>query len=331
MGDKYNGVKIIAGNASQDLAKDIAKKLNLPLVKSECSSFSDGETHFTLGESVRGSDVFIVQSTSAPSNDNLMELLIMIDALKRSSAGRITVIIPYYGYARQDRKANPREPITAKLVANLLETAGADRVLTMDLHSSQIQGFFDMPLDHLQGGFRLANYFDAEKLDDVVIVSPDAGGIKRIRKLAKQLNCSFAIIDKHRNKPNESQVMNIIGDVEGKNCIMIDDIIDTAGTIVNGAEELMKRGAKSVRAGAIHGVLSGDAIKKLEESPLEEVVLLDTIHIPEEKRIDKLKILKSAGQFADAIKIIHNDGATGTFLSVEEPESLNRYSNELID
>ncbi len=306
MNGNFNGIKIIAGNSNRKLAKDIANYLDLTLADSTAEKFSDGEINFSLNESVRGSDVYVIQSTNFPTNDNLMELLITLDSLKRASAGRITVVIPYYGYARQDRKAKSRDPITAKLVANLLTTAGADRVITMDLHASQIQGFFDIPVDHLAGGPTIANYFESLGLDNMVVVSPDAGSVKRTRKLARQLGCSFAIIDKHRPKPNESEVMNIIGDIEGKNCIMIDDMIDTGGTIVNGAKALMERGAKSVRAGATHGVLSGAALKNIEESPLEEFVVLDTIEIPEEKRIDKLKIIGTGELFGQAIEYTHS-------------------------
>ncbi len=307
MNEHSNGIKIIAGNASKKLAHDIAEKLNLPIIDSEAKKFSDGETNFNLNESVRGSDVFVIQSTSYPANDNLMELLITLDSLKRASAGRITVIIPYYGYARQDRKAKSRDPITAKLVANLLTEAGADRVITMDLHANQIQGFFDIPVEHLAGGSKLAQYFDDEGLEDLVIVSPDAGSVKRTRKLAKQLKCPFAIIDKERPEANKSKVMAVVGDVEGKNCIMIDDMIDTGGTIVNGANALIEHGAKSVRAGCTHGVLSGDAIKNIEESPLEEFVCLDTIEIPDEKKTGKIKQLSTADMFAQAIENIHGE------------------------
>lgn len=305
MDGNYSGIKIIAGNSNKPLARDIASYLDIPLANAEAVKFSDGEIGFNMSESVRGADVYVVQSTNSPCNDNLMELLIILDSLKRASAGRITVIIPYYGYARQDRKAKSRDPITAKLVANLLTTAGADRVVTMDLHASQIQGFFDIPVDHLAGGPTIANYFKNLDLEDMIVVSPDVGSVKRTRKLARQLGCPFAIIDKNRPRPNETEVMNVIGDVKGKNCIMIDDMIDTAGTLTTGAEALMKLGAKSVRAGCTHGVLSGPAIERIENSPLEELVCLDTIEIPEEKMIDKIKVLKTGDIFGQAIEYIH--------------------------
>ena len=234
-----------------------------------------------------------------------MELLILIDSMKRASAGRINAVVPYYGYARQDRKAKSRDPITAKLVANLLTTAGADRVITMDLHSNQIQGFFDIPLDHLTGSAILTNYIKELNLQNPVVVAPDAGSVKRTRKLAKILDAPFAIIDKERPKPNETAVMNVIGNVEGKTCIMVDDMIDTAGTIVNGAEALIKLGALEVYAGCSHGVFSGSAIERISNSAIKELIVLDTIEIPEEKRIDKLKILSSSTHFARAIEYVH--------------------------
>ncbi|WP_295361623.1 ribose-phosphate pyrophosphokinase [uncultured Pseudoramibacter sp.] len=305
MDGNFSGTKIITGNGNKKLAQDIAAYLELPLCNAEVLHFSDGEIGLNIHESVRGSDVFVIQPTSAPCNDNLMELLILIDALKRASAGRITAVMPYFGYARQDRKAKSHDPITAKLVANLITTAGADRILTMDLHSNQIQGFFDIPLDHLAGGSIIAQYFAAENLDNLTVVAPDAGSVKRTRKLARALGVPFAIIDKERPKPNEAEIMGVIGEVEGKNCIMIDDMIDTAGTITAGANAIMKLGAASVRAGCTHGVFSGPAMERIEKSALEEIVTLDTIEIPESKKIDKLKILSTADVFARAIDYIH--------------------------
>lgn len=305
MDGNYSGIKVIAGNSNRKLAEDIANYLDVPLANAEVVKFSDGEIGLNMYESVRGADVFVVQSTNDPCNDNLMELLIMIDALRRASAGRINVIIPYYGYARQDRKAKSRDPITAKLVANLLTTAGADRVVTMDLHANQIQGFFDIPVDHLAGGSTIGSYFQSLGLDDVVIVAPDAGSVKRTRKIARQLGVPFAIIDKNRPKPNQTEVMNVIGDIKDKNCIMIDDMIDTAGTICTGADALIELGAKSVRAGCTHAVLSGPAIERIQNSKLEELVCLDTIEIPEEKMIDKIKVLKTGELFGQAIEYIH--------------------------
>ncbi len=305
MDGKYGSVKIIAGNSNRKLAQDVADYLEVPLCHADVLHFSDGEIGLNVFESVRGADVYVLQSTGYPCNDNLMELLIIIDAMKRASAGRITAVMPYYGYARQDRKAKSRDPITAKLVANLLTTAGADRIITMDLHSNQIQGFFDIPLDHLTGSSMIANYFASLNLEDMVVVAPDAGSVKRTRKLAKALGAPFAIIDKERPKPNEAEVMNVIGEVKGKNCLMIDDMIDTAGTITSGANAVMSMGAKSVRAGCTHGVFSGPAIQRIQESSLVELVTLDTLDIPKEKQIDKIKIIKTGVLFGRAIDYVH--------------------------
>ncbi len=302
-------IKIFTGNSNPQLAEDIAKILGVKVGDSTVGKFSDGEIFVDTKETVRGRDAFIVQSTNAPVNDNLMELLINIDAFKRASAGRITAVIPYYGYARQDRKAKARDPITAKLVANLLTAAGVDRVLTMDLHAAQIQGYFDIPVDNLMGAPLLANYFIEQGFkdrEDVVVVSPDLGSVARSRKFADRLNSEIAIIDKRRPKANVCEVMNIIGDIEGKTCIMIDDMIDTAGTICNAAAALIERGAKEVYAGCSHGVLSGPAIERLENSVIKEVVMLDTINLPENKVIDKFKTLSVAPIFAEAIKRIHD-------------------------
>lgn len=307
---KGKKIQIFTGNSNPELAEDIAKYLEVSLGDSEVKTFSDGEISVNINETVRGRDVFIVQSTNEPVNDNLMELLIMIDAFKRASAGRISAVIPYYGYARQDRKAKARDPITAKLVADLLTAAGADRVLTMDLHAAQIQGYFNIPVDNLMGEPILAKYFierGFKDRDDVVIVSPDLGSVTRTRKFADRLDTEIAIIDKRRPKANVSEVMNIIGNVEGKTCIMIDDMIDTAGTITNGAEALMKLGAKEVYACCSHGVLSGPAIERLEKSCLKEVIMLHTIDLPEEKKIDKIKILPVAPVFGEAIRRIYED------------------------
>ena len=305
-------IKIFACNSSKDLAKKIADQMGLPLGKCEVGTFSDGEIAVSIKETVRGSDVFIIQSTNAPVNNNLMELLIMIDAMKRASAGRITAVMPYYGYARQDRKSKSRDPITAKLVADLITAAGADRVLTMDLHAAQIQGFFDIPLDHLVGMPILARMFETREIDDLVVVSPDLGSVTRARNFASYLDAPIAIIDKRRPKANVSEIMNIIGDINGKNVVIIDDIIDTAGTLCNAANALKERGAKSVRACATHGVLSGPAIQRIEESALEEIILLDTIQLPEEKQIDKIKVTSVATVFADAIRRIYADQSVST-------------------
>ena len=307
-------IKIFTGSSNVDVAQGIAGCLGLPLGKSDCTQFSDGEISVSLHESVRGSDCFIVQSTCAPVNDNLMEMLIMIDAMKRASAARITVVMPYFGYARQDRKAKARDPITAKLVANLITAAGADRVLTMDLHAAQIQGYFDIPLDHLHGGPILAEHFKKKNIQDLVVVSPDLGSVGRARTFAEQLDAPLAIIDKRRPKANVSEVMNIIGDVKDKNVILIDDMIDTAGTLVNGAEALKKFGAKEVYSCCTHPVLSGPAIDRIEKSVLKEVVVLDTLPLSSEKRIEKIKVESVAPIFASAIrKIFANESVSKLF------------------
>ncbi len=304
-------VKIFACNANPDLAEKIANALDLKVGKAEVSMFSDGEISVNIYETVRGSDVFIVQSTSNPVNDNLMELLIMIDAMKRASASRITAVMPYFGYARQDRKSKARDPISAKLVADLIAAAGADRVLTMDLHAAQIQGFFNIPVDHLLGGTSLAQYYldKFPNREDLVVVSPDLGSVTRARNFAAKLDVPIAIIDKRRPKPNVSEVMNIIGDIQDKKVILVDDMIDTAGTICHGAKALAERGAKEVYACCTHGVLSGPAMDRIAESPIRELVTLDTIAIPEDKKIDKVKMLSVAPLFAEAIRRIYCDGS----------------------
>lgn len=301
-----NSIKIFTANSNPALAKEIAEHLGLTLCDAEVSTFSDGEISVKIGESVRGANVFVIQSTCAPVNNNLMELLIMIDAFKRASAEEINAVIPYYGYARQDRKAKARDPITAKLVADLLTAAGADRVLTMDLHAAQIQGYFNIPVDHLLGGPILAKYFIEKELgDDVVVVSPDHGSVVRARNFAEKLNAPLAIIDKRRPKANVAEIMNLIGDVRGKKAILVDDLIDTAGTLVQGAQALVDNGAKEVYACATHGVLSGPAIERIENSPIKELVITDTIPLPEEKRIDKIKVKSVAPLFAEAILRIY--------------------------
>ena len=303
-------IKIFTGNSHPELAKEIADILGLPLGKAKVSTFSDWEISVDIAETVRGTDVFLVQSTSSPVNNNLMELLIMIDAFKRASAGRITVVMPYYGYARQDRKAKSRDPITAKLVADLLTAAGAHRVLTMDLHAAQIQGYFNIPVDHLLGSPILAKYFvenGFDDRDDVVVVSPDLGSVTRARKFADRLHAPIAIIDKRRPKANVSEIMNIIGDVEGKKCILIDDMIDTAGTIANAANALKDLGAKNVYACCTHGVLSGPAFERINNSAIEELVMLNTIKLPEKDDLVKFKALSVAPLFAEAIKRIYDD------------------------
>lgn len=304
-------IKIFTANSNPQVAAEIAKALGLPIGQSEVVTFSDGEISVSIKESVRGSDVFVVQSTNTPVNDNLMELLIMIDAFKRASAGRITAVIPYMGYARQDRKAKARDPISAKLVADLLTAAGADRILSMDLHCAQIQGFFNIPVDHLLGVPILVPYF-VEKFKDIhdntIVVSPDLGSVTRARNFAAKFDAPLAIVDKRRQKANVCEVMNIIGDVKGKDVILVDDMIDTAGTLCNAAKAIMEKGgAKSVTACATHGVLSGPAIQRIQDSVIKEVVILDTIALPEEKKIDKITVLPVAPVFAEAIERIYED------------------------
>ena len=303
-------IKIFTGNSHPELAKEIADILGIPLGRAKVSTFSDGEISVDIDETVRGADVFLVQSTSAPVNNNLMELLIMIDAFKRASAGRVTVVMPYYGYARQDRKAKSRDPITAKLVADLLTAAGAHRVLTMDLHAAQIQGYFNIPVDHLLGSPILAKHFLSRGFDeseDVVVVSPDLGSVTRARKFADKLHAPIAIIDKRRPKANVSEIMNIIGDIKGKRCILIDDMIDTAGTISNAANALKDLGAKNVYACCTHGVLSGPAFERINNSAIEELIMLNTIKLPEKDDLIKFKSLSVAPLFAEAIKRIYDD------------------------
>ncbi len=305
-----NTIEILTGNSNRKLAQAVADQLKLPLSNAEVGKFSDGEISITLPQTVRGKDVFIIQSTSAPVNDNLMELLIMIDACKRASAGRITAVIPYFGYARQDRKARPRDPITAKLCADILAAAGADRVMTMDLHAAQIQGFFDIPVDHLYGAPLLAKYFKNKMNEDWVVVSPDVGSVARARNFASRVNASIAIVDKRRPKANAIEIMNVIGDVKGKTCLMVDDMIDTAGTICQGAEALIKNGAKEVYACCTHGVLSGPALERLNNSPIKQIVILDTIDVPDAIRNNpKFKILSTAKAIAKAISAVYYDSS----------------------
>lgn len=307
-----NAIKLFTANSNPRLAYKIADRLGLPMSKCEVGTFSDGEITVSVGETVRGCDVFVIQSTCTPVNNNLMELLITIDALKRASAGRITAVIPYFGYARQDRKSKPRDPISSKLVADLITAAGADRVLTMDLHAAQIQGFFNIPLDHLEGMPILAKYFAREHNDNLVVVSPDLGSVNRARKFATYLDAPIAIIDKRRPRPNVSEIMNIIGDIEDKDVLIIDDIIDTAGTLCNAANALKERGARSVRACATHGILSGPAIERIQASAIQELILLDTIPLTEEKQIDKIKVKTVAEIFAKAIDMIYSDKSVST-------------------
>ncbi len=306
---RYGNIKIFTGNSNPALASEIAQVLGLPMGQIAVGRFSDGEISVNTFETVRGCDVFVVQSTCTPVNDNLMELLIMIDSFRRASAGRITAVIPYYGYARQDRKAKARDPITAKLVADLIAASGADRVLTMDLHALQIQGFFNIPVDHMLGMPTLVEYFrDCQCIgDDVVVVSPDLGSVTRARAFAEQINAPLAIVDKRRPRANVAEVMNLIGEVKGKRAILFDDMIDTAGTIVGGAAALLERGAESVYACCTHGVLSGPAIERIEHSQIKELVVTNTIPLAADKRVAKIKVLSVARVFAEAIERIYED------------------------
>jgi len=309
----HGKLKLFTGNSNPVLAKRIADAMGLTLGDCTVKQFADGEVSVNFNESVRGCDVFLIQSTCCPVNDNFMELLVMIDACRRASANRITAVMPYFGYARQDRKARPRDPISAKLCANMLEAAGADRVLTMDLHANQIQGFFDIPVDNLLGTKILTQYF-YDKLGtnnpDYVVVSPDLGSVTRVRKFTDKLDLPMAIVDKRRPKPNVSEVMNIIGDIKDKNVILVDDMVDTAGTLCNGAKALVERGgAKSVIACATHGVLSGPAIERLQNSVIDKLILLDTIPVEGDKAIDKIEMLTVADLFAEAIHRIYDEHA----------------------
>lgn len=307
MSNTENKTKLFALSANVELAKEISEHSGIALAKCEVLHFADGEINVNIDETVRGCDVFVVQPTSAPANDHLMELLIMCDALKRASAKTINLVIPYYGYSRQDRKAKSRQPISAKLVADLIETAGADRVIVMDIHAAQIQGFFNIPLDNLMGLSTLANYMLDKKLDNICVVSPDHGGVTRARELAKVLEAPIAIIDKRRPEPNKAEVMNIIGDVKDKTCVMIDDMIDTAGTICAAADALKKNGALDIYACATHGVLSGPAIERINASSLKEVVVTNTIAQGPEKASPKIKVLSVGKLLGHAIKRIVND------------------------
>lgn len=308
-------LKLFSGNANVDLAREICAFLSVPLGSAVVKRFSDGEINVDIGENVRGTDVFIVQPTCPPVNDHLMELLILMDALKRSSAMRVTAVIPYYGYARQDRKVLPRAPITAKLVADLLTAAGVSRILTMDLHAGQIQGYFNIPVDHLYAAPVMLDYIRANWGNDIVFVSPDAGGVERARAFAKRLNATLAIIDKRRAAPNVSEVMNIIGDVEGKSAVLLDDMVDTAGTMVQSADALAKKGAKRVFACATHAVLSGPAIERLEKSAIEQLVVTNSIPLREKSACRKIKVLSVAPLLGEAIKRIHfNDSVSSLFV-----------------
>jgi ribose-phosphate pyrophosphokinase len=305
-------LKLFSGNANRPLAEEIAQSLHLPLSDAEVSRFSDGEVFVQVNENVRGADVFVIQPTCPPVNDNLMELLIMIDALKRASAHRITAVLPYYGYARQDRKAQPRVPITAKLVADLLEAAGIDRVLALDLHAGQIQGFFSVPVDHLFAAPVIIDYLGKKDLHDPVIVSPDAGGVERARAIAKRLNAGLAIIDKRREGPNVAVVMHLIGDVRDRDVVVIDDMIDTAGTLIQGVSALEREGAQRILACGVHPVLSGPALGRIRSSPLEEVVVTNSIPVGDDKRAARVTVLSVASLLGEAIRRIHDEESVST-------------------
>jgi len=304
------GIKIISGNSHKRLSGEVAGHLRIPLCDVKIATFSDGEIMVQINENVRGTDAFVIQPTCPPVNDNIMELLLIIDALKRASAGRITAVIPYYGYARQDRKVQPRVPISSKLVADLITAAGANRVLAVDLHAGQIQGFFNIPVDHLYGLSVLLEHVRKAPFKDLVIVSPDAGGVERARIFAKKLQCSLAIIDKRREKENVAEVMNVIGEVRGRDVMLLDDMIDTAGTMVQGASALKEAGARSVVAAATHAVLSGSAIRKINESVIKEVIVTNTIPLDsKQEQCSKLTVLCIAPLIAEAIERIHEESS----------------------
>ena len=312
----HDRLKVFTGNSHPALAREICNHLEKPLGELMIHHFSDGEIHLQIQENVRGEDVFVIQPTCTPVDRNLMELLLILDALKRASAKRITAVLPYYGYARQDRKDKPRVPISARLVAALLETAGADRVLTLDLHAAQIQGFFDIPVDHLFSAPVMIEYFKSIDAMNVTVVSPDAGGVERARAFAKRLSCPLAIIDKRREEANVAEVMNVVGEVRSRHCMIVDDIIDTAGTLVKGAEALMAKGAASVTACATHAVLSGGAVERIEKSILKEVVVTNSIPLSEAARVSsRIKSLSIAKLLAEAIRSIHEEtSVSGLFI-----------------
>jgi ribose-phosphate pyrophosphokinase len=300
-------LKVFSGNANRALAEEICSVLEIPVGNANLTTFSDGELYVQIMENVRGRDVFVIQPTCEPVNDNLMELLIMIDAFKRSSAARITAVMPYYGYARQDRKDKPRVPISSKLVADLLTAAGSDRILTMDLHAGQIQGFFDIPVDHLFAAPVLIEYIQSMKIPNLMLVSPDAGGVERARAFAKRLNADLAVVDKRRVRPNEAEVMNVIGQVRGRNVMICDDMIDTAGTLIQTVEALRNQKAKLIFVCATHGVLSGPAIERLSKVPIDQIILTNTVPLDQIKQLPNMKILSVAGLLAKAIRSIHDE------------------------
>jgi len=303
----HNKLKIFSGNANAELAKAICDYLGVKQNEALVTKFSDGECRVKILENARGTDCFVIQSTSPPVDSNLMELLLMIDALKRASAKRITAVVPYFGYARQDRKDSPRVPISAKLVANLFQAAGVDRMLLMDIHAPQVQGFFDCPVDNLLSIPVIIEYLKKNKIESLIVVAPDPGGVERARELGTKINASLVVVDKRRPEPNVAQVFHIVGDVEGKNALIVDDMVDTAGTLTQVSNALKRNGAKNVYAAATHGVLSGDAVEKIEKSELKELLITDTIDIPEEKKISKVKVLSVAGLLGEAIRRIHEE------------------------
>jgi len=305
-------LKLFSGNANRPLAEEIAAKLGVPLGQAEVARFSDGEVFVQIDENVRGADVFVLQPTCPPVNDNLMELLVMLDAFKRASAQRITAVLPYYGYGRQDRKVQPRVPISAKLVADLITVAGAHRLLALDLHAGQIQGFFDIPVDHLFAAPVVIDYVGKLGLEDLVVVSPDAGGVERARAIAKRLYAGLAIIDKRREGPNVSVFMHLIGDVRGRDCLIIDDMIDTAGTLVQAADALRREGARRILACGIHPVLSGPALPRIEGAPLEQLVVTNSIPLGKDKEHPKITVLSVAPLLAEAIRRIHDEESVST-------------------
>lgn len=312
MVERGKRLKLLTGNANPVLAQEIAEHLGIPLCEAYVGRFNNGEIQVMIDESVRGSDVFIIQPTSYPVNDNLMELLIMADAAKRASARNVTAVIPYYAYARQDRKTRGREPISAKLVADLLQAAGVTRVVTMDLHAGQIQGFFNVPVDHLLGVPTLADYIQSKRLEDFVVVSPDLGGVTRARQLADHLHAQIAIIEKRRPQPGVAEVMNIIGNIQGKIAVIIDDIVDTAGSLTEGAKALTDRGAKAVYACCTHPVLSPPAVERIEKSVISELIVTNTIPVPPEKQSPKIRVLSVAGLLGEAITRIYGDLSVST-------------------
>lgn len=310
------GMKVFAGNSNPALVKNICEILEIPLGKSLAGKFSDGEIRMEIGENVRGADVFVIQTGAAPVNDNLMELLVMIDACKRSSAHRVTAVMPYYCYARQDRKNKPRVPITARLVADLITRVGADRIVTMDLHAGQIQGFFNVPVDNLYASSILFPYIKEHFHEDLVIVSPDAGGVPRARAYAKMLKSGLAMIDKRRSDPNKAEALNIIGEVDGKTAVILDDMVDTAGTLVEATKTLLDRGAKEVFAAATHAVLSGPAVERIQNSALKNLIVTDTLPLKEGICNGKIRCVSSARLFAQAIRNIHNEDSISTLFEI---------------